>query len=258
MRGFDWLSGGITVVVHLLLALLCMFIAIERPEVAKESGLPVIMGGIDTDYNYTDVQSVAASSVSPQREVNSAPSEPIISQSVEESVSLDEGNNSATKREEQRTPTEAELRAEAERRAQEEADKLLMNLFSQETVGGESSADVTESGSANALGLQEGNSTQGVMAQTPSYGTWDLGGRDIIGSLPRPSYDDVQAEGRVVVNITVNNEGNVVSVSINPRTNTINKKLQESALQAARRTKFSTVGGLNNQSGTITYYFKQR
>ena len=88
------------------------------------------------------------------------------------------------------------------------------------------------------------------------YGTWDMGGRDIIGGLPTPSIQGIQEEGRVVVTITVDPEGNVIATSINNRTNTTSLQLRQAAEQAAKKTKFSAVGGKNNQTGTITYYFK--
>lgn len=88
------------------------------------------------------------------------------------------------------------------------------------------------------------------------YGTWDLGGRDMLGELPRPAYNGIQEEGRVVVNITVNPEGSVIDTRINNRTNTTNVQLRNAAVEAARRTKFNSIGGKNNQTGTITYYFK--
>ena len=105
-------------------------------------------------------------------------------------------------------------------------------------------------------GSTTGNSTQGKPTGVGSYGTWDLGGREMLGELPRPAYDGIQDEGRVVVTITVNPEGNVIDTRINNRTNTTNLQLRNAAEQAAKRTKFNAIGGENNQTGTITYYFK--
>ena len=130
-------------------------------------------------------------------------------------------------------------------------------MFSQ----GGGMASTTEQVTENVQGVPgsvQGNSSIGAVTGSPSYGTWDLSGRNMVGELPRPTYDDVQAEGRVVVTIQVSPEGDVVSVSINQRTNTVNQKLQQAALTAAAKTKFNAIGGLNNQTGTITYYFKQR
>ena len=88
------------------------------------------------------------------------------------------------------------------------------------------------------------------------YGSFDLNGRTLgEGGLPRPEYN-VQDEGRVVVTIIVNPAGQVVSADIHRRTNTVNATLRKAALDAARKARFNAVNGVNNQSGTITYYFK--
>ena len=66
---------------------------------------------------------------------------------------------------------------------------------------------------------------------------------------------NVQDEGRVVVTITVNPAGQVIATEINKQTNTVNPALRKAALDAARKARFNAVDGLNNQVGTITYYF---
>lgn len=65
-------------------------------------------------------------------------------------------------------------------------------------------------------------------------------------------------EGRVVVNITVNPAGVVIGTSINPQTNTVNSTLRKAAEDAAKKARFNTVEGPNNQTGTITYDFNLR
>lgn len=90
------------------------------------------------------------------------------------------------------------------------------------------------------------------------YGTFDLNGRSLgQGGLPVPVYN-VQEEGRVVVTIVVNPSGQVISTSINKRTNTVNPVLRKAAEDAARKARFNAVDGVDNQSGTITYYFRLR
>ena len=102
-------------------------------------------------------------------------------------------------------------------------------------------------------GSKEGNSSTGAKT-----GTFDLGGRSLgTGSLPKPVYN-VQEEGRVVVNITVNPAGQVISTSISPQTNTVNSALRKAAEDAAKKARFNTIDGVNNQTGTITYYFNLR
>lgn len=102
---------------------------------------------------------------------------------------------------------------------------------------------------ANAFGRSAGD------YETGSYGTWDLGGRDMVGNMPRPDFNGDE-EGRVVVTITVDPNGNVIETRINNRTNTTNLQLRNAAIEAARKTKFNAINTASNQTGTITYYFK--
>ena len=101
-----------------------------------------------------------------------------------------------------------------------------------------------------------GTSSEGKCRGVVGFGTFDLNGRSLgSGGLPMPVYN-VQDEGRVVVTITVNPAGQVISTSINKRTNTVNASLRKAAEEAARKARFNQVDGVNNQTGTITYYFK--
>ena len=134
MKKIDWISGGITLLLHLLLGLLLWLIVMPQHEAQFESGVPVMlgnMGNLDTDYEFTEVESmpVPSSPVTPAPAVEQA--EPVITQTVEETVAIESGEEEVIKTEEVYQPTEAELRAEAERKAQEEADRLfcLYNLF---------------------------------------------------------------------------------------------------------------------------------
>ena len=109
---------------------------------------------------------------------------------------------------------------------------------------------------AGLQGSPTGNSSTGKTSGVGGYGTFDLNGRTLGGGkLPVPVYN-VQDEGRVVVTIVVNPAGQVIRTSINKRTNTVNPALRRAAEEAARKARFNAVDGVNNQSGTITYYFK--
>ena len=150
-----------------------------------------------------------------------------------------------------------EAKAERERKAAEEAArKKVAGAFGKgsQMTGNKG----TSAGGTGTEGSKEGNSSTGAKTGTGGYGTFDLGGRSLgTGSLPKPVYN-VQEEGRVVVNITVNPAGQVVATSINPQTNTVNSALRKAAEDAARKARFNTVDGVTNQTGTITYYFNLR
>ena len=71
--------------------------------------------------------------------------------------------------------------------------------------------------------------------------------------MPKPSSDFNQ-QGKVVVNIRVDKEGNVVLASIGDGTNISDSYTQQLALEAARKAKFTA--GEREQVGSITYNFK--
>lgn len=147
----------------------------------------------------------------------------------------------------------AEKKAAAERAAAEAAAKKIAGAFGKGTQMGNKGTGTTGSG---LEGSPTGNSSEGKSGGVGGYGTFDLNGRSLgSGGLPMPVYN-VQDEGRVVVTITVNPAGQVISTSINKRTNTVNASLRKAAEEAARKARFNQVDGVNNQTGTITYYFK--
>ena len=252
----DILSIGLTVGLHLLVILFLWLFCFEIPEVREESGLPVMignMGNLDTDYDLTEVQTY--SPPVHQTPVSTTQAEPLVTQDMEETVALDDGQKKVEKiRNEVVEPTPEELRAQAEARAAAEANNLMQNLFGESSQTASATADATAQ--AGVAGSPQGNSLEGKPTGVGGFGTFDLNGRDVdANGLQRPAYT-VQEEGRVVVTITVNPEGKVIATSINKRTNTMNANLRKAAEDAARRTRFNSVAGPDNQTGTITYYFR--
>lgn len=81
---------------------------------------------------------------------------------------------------------------------------------------------------------------------------WQLSGRDC-KSLPRPEKKHNQA-GKVVVNITVDENGNVTGVSLGEGSTISERATIQLALNAAWKAKFTP--GDRPQRGTITYIFK--
>lgn len=257
-----------TIVVHIILLLILLFVVIEKPVPQEEEGVPVVMGNIELAkgdaYNYTEVK--VAPQPAPKSSVvkpTPSPADPLITQTEEETVALNsaEDKKKDAPKKPEKTPEQLEQERkaqEAERKRQEaervarEANAKIAGAFGKGTTmtdKGESSE-----GSGNE-GSTAGNETSGVTKGVGGHGTFDLAGRSLVGSLPVPVYN-VQEEGRVVVNITVSPNGRVVNTSINSRTNTSSKALRDAALKAARQAVFNKASAVNNQMGTITYYFK--
>lgn len=73
--------------------------------------------------------------------------------------------------------------------------------------------------------------------------------------LPPPVYL-CEESGKVVVNITVNSDGEVIDAYINNTSTSKNNCLTESALEYAKSARFSSDASKQKQLGSITYYFK--
>ena len=198
-----------------------------------------------------------------QPQVQETVEQDIITQETEETVAI-KPKAEPKKKEEVKKPekTEAEkaeearklaaAKAERERKeAEEAARKRVAGAFGK-------GAQMGSKGDTEGEGIQgspTGNAPSGATSGTGGYGSFNLGGRSLgEGGLPRPVYN-VQDEGRVVVTITVNPAGHVIATSINRQTNTVNPALRKAAEDAAKKARFNAVSGLNNQTGTITYYF---
>ena len=257
---FDIFSVLWTILLHLGVLGLLLLLHLNKPVAQAESGVPVMlgnMGNLDTDYEFTEVNSMPAPAPAAVPVPQAPQAEPAITQNLEETVAIEDGEKEKPVKpvETPKQPTPEEIRAEQERQAAEAAQNLMANAFGRSSSMQASASQEETSETQGTPGSTGGNATQGKPSGSPGYGTWDLGGRDMVGELPRPSYG-IQEEGRVVVTITVDPKGNVIETRINSRTNTTNLQLRNAAIEAARRTKFNESNSENNQTGTITYYFK--
>lgn len=268
-----------TLAVHVLVVVLLLLLNLDIPEKQEEGGVPVMMGNTDLAQGDADPYMMTEVDVmpQPQPDVQSLPEQqteveqPMITQQDEPSLTVKEEipkekraetqkkdtpkKNSEEKTEVVREKTEAEKRAEAEKAAAQAAASKIAGAFGK---GAQMGSKGTATSGSGVQGRTDGNNSTGGMSGIGGYGTFDLNGRSLgQGGLPVPVYN-VQEEGRVVVTIVVNPAGQVISTSINKRTNTVNPALRKAAEDAARKARFNAVDGPDNQSGTITYYFRLR
>ena len=277
-----------TLVLHVLILVFLLLVVISKPKMQEEGGVPVMLGNMEIAQGNSDPYTLTDVDILDEPQL---PTEPTVPESVPEIpvksemiTQEDESTIAVPKKTPKPTPkiekvkkktvqkesvkpkekTEAEKKAEAERLAAEKktaeqkaaaeaAAKRIAGAFGKGTQTGSKGTGATGSG---IQGSPTGNSAEGQSTGVGGYGTFDLNGRSLgSGGLPRPIYN-VQEEGRVVITITVNPAGQVIHTSINKRTNTANAALRKAAEDAARKATFNAVGGVNNQTGTITYYFK--
>ena len=103
-------------------------------------------------------------------------------------------------------------------------------------------------------GHPKGNTQVGKTEGAPNA---HVKGRSVLGALPRPDYA-VQDEGKVVVDIWVDNYGNVTKAVAGGQGTTVNNQtLWAAARSAAMKAHFNqSADAPALQQGTITYIFK--
>ena len=269
-----------TVVVHLIILLILFVVTLHAATPDEESGVPVMLGSAELSQGDADPYTLTEVDVLDELQPETAPADPsaetpseqeMLTQDLEETVAMKPQKKPVKPKTEVKTPPKkqpeqpkqptktpeqiaAEKRAAAEKAAAEEAAKKSAGAFGKGSSMGNRGTGTTGSG---VQGSPTGNSNTGKSTGVGGVGSWDLNGRSLTGSLPIPVYN-VQDEGRVVVTIVVNPSGRVISTSINKRTNTVSTALRRAAEEAARKARFNVTDGVNNQTGTITYYFKLR
>ena len=262
--------------VHVAVIALLILVSFTLPNNQDEGGVPVMMGDVDASLGNYDPSTMVDVDVLPPEDVpevvesQETVEQEMITQTEEETVVIKpKVEPKKEKPEVVKKPekTAAEKAAEAKKLAEEKAErerKAAAEAAAKRVSGafGKGAQMDGSKGPANSgtgvEGSKDGDSSSGAKTGAGGYGTFDLGGRSIgEGGLPRPVYN-VQEEGRVVVSITVNPAGHVIATSINRQTNTVNTALRKAAEDAAKRARFNAVEGVNNQTGTITYYFNLR
>lgn len=268
-----------TIVFHLIILLILWFTVLRTEVPEEDGGILVNFGNLDAASGFYEPRYTGETPQTPATPPPPTPTPPaeqqeeLLTQDIEESASLED----AKKKEEEKKKKEEEERkrreeAERERKRQEEAERQRLaeeqrkreEEISNRVAGafGMGSGNATSQGDAESgtgnQGSPFGNADQGANEGVGGYGSFNLNGRSIgAGGLPRPAYT-IQEEGRIVINITVDPKGNVIFAEIGRGTNIDNASMRKSAIEAARKAKFNSISGANNQSGTITYTYKFR
>jgi TonB family protein len=217
----------------IIILLMLFFIMLPGLKTYDDDGVMISFGdAFDGGGSVETPTPRAAQSASPKAEVK----EELLTQK-EKSVAIPE-----TKQKPESKPSATDNRLKQEQQATQRADDLIGGSFgSGGTTGGGQTTGETIAGNPVGSGTSGGNS-------------WSLSGRNLLGTMPTPAYNQ-NVEGYLTVEIRVDAAGNVISATI--RRGTISdQSLREAAINAARRTRFSS--GSGTASGTITYNFKLR
>ena len=233
-----------TIVVHALIMLILFLIIMPTVDLQGEEGVEVDLGMMDQGMgNIQPEKPAIPMAAQPQQQQNKS-KEDIVTQNDDEAPAIEKLKNTKPKQEakpvEEPKPTINQ--------------KALFKGSNNPQAGG--SEGITgqpgDQGKPNGLaGIKkyDGNGGKG-------NGTgYDLGGRGA-KSLHRPD-DDFSEEGRIVVDIWVNRNGQVVRAEVATKgTDIINNAMRQKAIQAAKRSTFaSDPDAPEEQHGTITYTF---
>jgi colicin import membrane protein len=276
---------AVTVTVHLLLALFLILASFKvKPNmpVEVEEGLLVNFGFDETGKGLIEPAPVAEVVPQPPATGEAEKNDAVLTQDFEEApeVKKKEPTPEELKRQEEARLAEvkrlAEAEAERKRIEQENAERLRreeeqrrLNQIQDRTRNAFGNAGNTgESGTSEGVAGGPGN--QGVETGTPGAPNYGLGGGAGNGpsyklgnrkfqSLPMPKYD-YQSEGVVVVEISVDRQGNVTKAVAGVKgSTTLDDYFLKVAHDAAMKAKFDKSDEAPLlQKGTITYNFKLR
>lgn len=263
-----------TVLFMALLFLLLWFVMIDATQQPEDEGIEIAFGDSDTGGGQPDgllEANSAPESVAPMPVASTPSPNELMTQEDEQTLALRKQRDAEEKARQkaeaerlQREKAEAErLEAErvarekrlAEQRAKEQAqtdkaNQLVGALFGQNGSDEGANGDPGTSASSGTKGNPVGHGSSGG-------NDWSLKGRNLKGSLPRPS-NDFKQEGKVVVNIIVDASGKVVSAKVGNGTTVSDETTRQLAVKAAMKAEFDMVDRPDKAFGTITYNFKFR
>ena len=258
--------------VHVL-AVGLLFVVLMPPIKVPDlpAGILVSIGNMaEAEGTYDPHEIIPPEEVDPVEPTPTPPDEDLLTQDLPEAPEVKQVKREEPKKEpEKKKDTRAELERQRQERLREEqkkreaaeakrradiAGKVAGALGNAQNASG---SGTTPSGSTTGhQGSPSGNVTGGGAGSgVAGFGGWSLAGRDIVGGLKRPDFTK-NVEGRIVVAITVNSSGNVIAATIAPGTTIGDYSMQQSAIKAAKATRFSRADQVNNQRGKITYKYE--
>ncbi len=257
-----------TALVHILAVLLLMIFGFTTPlPLPAEQGILINFGNSDDGMGAMEPKLEQEVST-PQSSIASKPQEESpLTQDTEEAPSLPVKKKDETKKVEstkktttkQTETTTNKNTSETQTEKPREANKKA--LFPGQKTDGSSTGE-GETGKAGNQGSEEGSvDSQNRIGSTggggdAEFGIAKLSGRKVL-DLPRPEYPS-QKSGTVVVEVTVDRQGNVIKATAITRGSTIiDTDFFKAAEKAAMKAKFDIKENSQaNQIGTITYKFR--
>ncbi len=263
-----------TLIFHLGLVILFIFSGLITPlPLPEEEGILINFGTSNEGEGFIEPSAtLQTQAVEQQKPIPSETAiqsgkteEEILTQDIEEapaveSKALEEERKREEELERQRLEKIERERLEEQKRIQEITDRTRNALSNNRN-----NADNAATGEGETTGQgNQGSETGSVNSDNHSSGISGLGDKGISyslagrtpQSLPKPEYN-YQAEGIVVVEVTVNQNGNVTKATAGVKgSTTLDNNLLKAAQKAALAAKFDRKpNAAAFQKGTITYHF---
>ena len=233
-----------TILVHALALLVLFLMAFRTPlPLPGEEGVEVDLGMYNQGLGEVQPEKPAIPQqtppAKPQEKENVKSKDDVVTQDTEEAPSI-------------KTEKKKEVKEEPQPVVNQ---KALFKGSNKPQEGGSQGETGRPGDQGNPNGLAGVKKYDGQGGQGNGAG-YDLGGRGA-KTLQRPSKDFPE-EGHIVVEIWVDQDGNVVRASIAKGTDITNSEMRNMALDAAKRSKFiADPNAPEEQKGTITYTFVQ-
>lgn len=241
-----------TIVFHAILLLLIIFFGLtyQDPAPINESAMLIEFGNAGGGSSSSQVAASESSSenesstnnLEATENVTANAPENIQTQNTTEAVEVNaaSSNNSTTETTEPEQVMSENL---------SNVMNALNNANSSSTSNSESSS--TNNGDGNSTGNGTGTGPGNGAGEGPG---WDLTGRGKV-SLTTPK-NPTQEDGTVIVDIVVDNKGNVIKATPGSRgSTTTNATLYKMAKDAALKAKFTVKAGAPDQKGKMTFVF---
>lgn len=258
-----------TFIVHniIILILILSFITM-RSNIPAEGGMMINFGTVERAGGALEPRmndaSVTQQTAAPAQTAVTQAEEGIMTQDFEEAPVVEKKTE---KKKEEKKPVEkpAVAKTEPVKKPVEEAPKVDAKALY--TAKGKSTQE-----NGTSQGLYKGEGNQGSPEGSPDSDNYGQGSGNGLGiqvggglsnrrylSLPEPDFK-VQKDGKVVVEVTVNRDGKVISATPGVKGTTIvDANLYAAAKKAALQSRFvvqENAQAFQTQTGTITYHFK--
>jgi len=260
-----------TMIFHGIVVVLFMLFGYSTPlPLPGEEGILINFGDTETGFGETEPRITEPVKQQPVKEQEESAEEAVptpsedgaVTQDFEEAPAVKEqGKKEEEKTEEVKKETEEETKEEQTEEKEEEVREV-----NQQALFTGRNKDNDENTSE---GITEGEGNQGSKTgstESDNYSDLNSSGNNGINysldgrnpeSLPKPEYN-YQMEGKVVVEITVNRDGDVTDANPGVKgSTTLEATLLAAAKKAALKAKFDRKPDAPAfQKGTITYYFR--